>query len=86
MAGLFKRIFRVAQAEAHAAVDKLEDPVKMTEQGIRELKQNFAVSIKPCTSQSLCDSPQKRWRRPTADCARIRAQSDASPATPPKAK
>jgi len=45
MAGLFKRIFRVAQSEAHAAVDKLEDPVKMTEQGIRELKQNFAVSM-----------------------------------------
>ncbi len=45
MAGLFKRIFRVAQSEAHAAIDKLEDPVKMTEQGIRELKQNFAVSM-----------------------------------------
>lgn len=45
MAGLFKRIFRVAQSEAHSAVDKLEDPVKMTEQGIRELKQNFAVSM-----------------------------------------
>lgn len=45
MAGLFKRIFRIAQSEAHAAVDKLEDPVKMTEQGIRELKQNFAVSM-----------------------------------------
>lgn len=45
MPGLFKRIFRVAQSEAHAAVDKLEDPVKMTEQGIRELKQNFAVSM-----------------------------------------
>ena len=45
MAGLFKRIFRVAQSEAHAAIDKLEDPVKMTDQGIRELKQNFAVSM-----------------------------------------
>jgi phage shock protein A len=57
MAGLFKRIFRVAQAEAHAAVDKLEDPVKMTEQGIRELKQKFCcLDAKPCTSQSLCDS------------------------------
>ncbi|MFN3426392.1 MAG: PspA/IM30 family protein [Candidatus Thermochlorobacter sp.] len=45
MAGLFRRIFRVAQSEAHAVVDKMEDPVKMTEQGIRELRTDLAKSI-----------------------------------------
>jgi phage shock protein A len=35
---IFKRIFRIGQAEIHAAVDKMEDPVNMTEQGIRELR------------------------------------------------
>jgi phage shock protein A len=45
MAGLFRRIFRVAQSEAHAVVDKIEDPVKMTEQGIRELRADLAKSI-----------------------------------------
>ncbi len=35
---LFKRLFSIGTAEAHSAVDKLEDPIKMTEQGIRELK------------------------------------------------
>ncbi|MCS6988663.1 MAG: PspA/IM30 family protein [Chloroherpetonaceae bacterium] len=45
MAGIFKRLFRWGQSEIHAGIDKLEDPVKMTEQGIRELKQNFAVSM-----------------------------------------
>jgi phage shock protein A len=35
---IFKRLFRIGQAEIHAAVDKMEDPVKMTEQGIRELR------------------------------------------------
>jgi phage shock protein A len=45
MAGLFKRIFRVAQSEAHSVVDKIEDPVKLTEQGIRELKQNLATAM-----------------------------------------
>jgi len=35
---IFKRIFRIGQAEIHAAVDKMEDPVNMTEQGLRELR------------------------------------------------
>jgi len=36
--GIFARLFKVGQAQAHAAVDKLEDPIKLTEQGIRDLK------------------------------------------------
>jgi phage shock protein A len=36
--GIFSRLFKVGQAEAHAMVDKLEDPIKVTEQGIRDLK------------------------------------------------
>jgi len=36
--GIFSRLFKVGQAEAHAIVDKLEDPIKITEQGIRDLK------------------------------------------------
>ena len=38
MASVFQRIFKVGQSEAHSIVDKLEDPIKMTEQGIRDLK------------------------------------------------
>ena len=45
MAGLFSRIFRMGQAEAHSMVDKLEDPIKMTEQGIRELKKDLTESM-----------------------------------------
>ena len=36
--GIFARLFKVGQAEAHAVVDRLEDPIKLTEQGIRDLK------------------------------------------------
>jgi phage shock protein A len=36
--GIFSRLFKVGQAQAHAVVDKLEDPIKLTEQGIRDLK------------------------------------------------
>lgn len=35
---IFQRLFKVGQAEAHNVVNKLEDPIRMTEQGIRELK------------------------------------------------
>ncbi|KIX14253.1 PspA/IM30 family protein [Dethiosulfatarculus sandiegensis] len=41
----FKRLFSVAKSEAHAAVDKLEDPVKMTEQGIRDLKNDLRQAM-----------------------------------------
>lgn len=42
---IFKRIFKVGEAEAHSAIDKLEDPIKMTEQGIRDLKKNLDKSL-----------------------------------------
>jgi phage shock protein A len=35
---IFQRLFQVGQAEAHNVVNRLEDPIRMTEQGIRELK------------------------------------------------
>lgn len=43
--GIFNRLFRVGKAEAHAVVDKLEDPIKMTEQGIRDLKKDLDSSL-----------------------------------------
>nr|WP_321407599.1 PspA/IM30 family protein [uncultured Carboxylicivirga sp.] len=43
--GIFNRIFNVGKAEAHAIVDKLEDPIKMTEQGIRDLKKDLDNSL-----------------------------------------
>ncbi|RUM31493.1 MAG: PspA/IM30 family protein [Aquifex sp.] len=39
--GLLKRLLRVIKAEAHSVVDKLEDPIKITEEGIRELKKQL---------------------------------------------
>ena len=46
MTGLFTRILRLGKAEAHSVVDKFEDPIKMTEQGIRELKKDLEESMK----------------------------------------
>lgn len=41
----FKRLFSIGKAEANTALDKLEDPIKMTEQGIRDLKADLNKSM-----------------------------------------
>ena len=41
----FRRIFKIGQAEAHAVADKFEDPIKMTEQGIRDLKSDLQAAM-----------------------------------------
>ncbi|OEK07235.1 PspA/IM30 family protein [Roseivirga misakiensis] len=43
---VFKRIFKMGQAETHSALDKLENPIKLTEQGIRDLKKDLDSSLK----------------------------------------
>ena len=45
MASVFQRLFKFGQSEAHAALDKFEDPIKMTEQGIRDLKRDLQASM-----------------------------------------
>ena len=44
---IFRRIFKMAQAESHAALDQFEDPIKLTEQGIRDLNLRPAPVILP---------------------------------------
>ena len=44
--GVFSRLFKVGQAEAHSVVDKFENPIKMSEQGIRDLKKDLQESMK----------------------------------------
>jgi phage shock protein A len=45
MWSLIKRLFRIGKAEANAAIDKLENPIKMTQQGIRDLKVDMDKSM-----------------------------------------
>jgi len=42
---IFNRIFQIGQAHAHATIDKFEDPIKMTEQGIRDLKSDLQKAM-----------------------------------------
>lgn len=41
----FKRLFKIGEAEAHSAINKMEDPIKMTEQGIRDMKSDLEKSL-----------------------------------------
>jgi len=38
---IFQRLFKIGQAEGHDVINKLEDPIRMTEQGIRDLKSDL---------------------------------------------
>lgn len=42
---VFKRLFKIGQAETNSAIDNMEDPIKMTEQGIRDMKQDLDKSL-----------------------------------------
>ena len=42
---IFDRLFKIGQSHAHAVVDKFEDPIKMTEQGIRDLKTDLQKAM-----------------------------------------
>lgn len=43
---VFKRLFKISEAEAQSAINKLEDPIKMTEQGIRDMKKDLDAALK----------------------------------------
>src|ERR1700743_1476518 len=42
---IFDRLFRIGKAEANAAIDNLEDPSKMADQILRELRSNYQQAI-----------------------------------------
>ncbi|SDX35139.1 PspA/IM30 family protein [Hymenobacter psychrophilus] len=39
------RLFKIGQAEAHSAVNQFEDPIKMTEQGLRDLREDLDKAL-----------------------------------------
>jgi len=45
MAGIFQRLFKTGQAEAHSIMDRLEDPIKLSEQAVRDLKKDLHESL-----------------------------------------
>ena len=62
------RLFKIGQAEAHSAVNQLEDPIKMTEQGLRDLRADLdkalhaLAEVKALAIRSRNDAEQDRNR------------------------
>ncbi len=42
---LFNRMFKVGQSNANALINRFEDPIRMTEQGIRDLKKDLQDTL-----------------------------------------
>jgi len=42
---IFKRLLIIGQAEIHSAVNNMEDPIHMTEQGIREMREDLEKAL-----------------------------------------
>ena len=71
---ILRRLFSIGKAETNSALDKLEDPIKMTEQGIRDLKMDLdkalhalaeikALSIRARNDQSNFESKAKDYEK-----------------------
>ncbi len=41
---IFARLFKIGKAEVHSVIDSFEDPINLTEQGIREMKEQLVKS------------------------------------------
>lgn len=42
---IFKRLLKIGQAEIHALVDRMEDPISLSEQGIRDMKKQLSDTV-----------------------------------------
>lgn len=42
---IFAKLFKIGKAEIHSVIESFEDPINMTEQGIREMTEQLAKSI-----------------------------------------
>ncbi|MDH3974128.1 MAG: PspA/IM30 family protein [Deltaproteobacteria bacterium] len=65
---IFNRLFKIGQSEAHAVMDKFEDPIKMTEQGIRDLKNDLKDALQ---SLAQVKSLAIRTRREVTDSKKV---------------
>lgn len=70
----FKRLFRIGQANANAALDKLEDPVKMIEQILRELENDVAKVTAAVTTQLAVEKRFERELKEAVDTVEKRDQ------------
>ncbi|MEF2247692.1 MULTISPECIES: PspA/IM30 family protein [unclassified Paenibacillus] len=72
--GIFDRIFRIGKANVNSALDKMEDPVKMIDQILRELDEDVAKVTTAVTSQIAVE---KRFERELNEAKEAVAKRDS---------
>lgn len=60
MLNFFKRLFKVLQSQAHSTISKFEDPIKLAEQGIRDLQKDLEDSMKSLAEVKALNITLKR--------------------------
>lgn len=71
---ILKRLLRIGRANANAALDKLEDPVKMIEQILRELDADIAKVTAAVTTQMAVEKRFERELKETVETINKREQ------------
>lgn len=71
---IFDRLFRIGKANVNAAIDKIEDPVKIIDQVLRELDEDVEKVTAAVTSQMAVE---KRFERELAEAEEVVARRDA---------
>jgi len=70
---IFQRLFRVGKANVNAAIDKLEDPVKIIDQVLRELDEDIAKVTEAVTAQMAVE---KKFARELDSAEKLVAERD----------
>ncbi|GAA0359347.1 PspA/IM30 family protein [Bacillus horti] len=70
---IFRRMFRIGKANVNSALDKMEDPVKMIEQILRELEDDVAKVTAAVTTQMAVE---KRFERELKDAEALVERRD----------
>lgn len=71
---IFERLFRIGKANVNAAVDKMEDPVKIIDQVLRELDEDIEKVTAAVTSQMAVE---KRFERELKEAEELVAKRDS---------
>ena len=67
---LFRRLFSIGRAEGHAMVDKLEDPSKMIDQGLRELREDLQKAMQALAEVKAAAIRSRREHQTSMERAR----------------
>ncbi|WP_041273050.1 PspA/IM30 family protein [Desulforapulum autotrophicum] len=60
---MHKRLFRIGESNINSVMDQLEDPIKMTEQGIRDLEKDLTAAMVNLDRSRLLPSKPERMQR-----------------------